>query len=629
MMACPRSPAPALLIPLLLVVLACGAAAQEPPDLPPLSERTTKTEVRIEMRDGVGLHTTIYAPKDTTREWPILMTRTPYSCRPYGEDAYPPSLGRPWIEADGYVFVCQDVRGRWMSEGSYDNMRPHVPGETPVDESSDTYDTIEWLLENVPHVNGKVGIYGISYPGFYSTAALPEAHPALVAASPQAPIADFYFDDFHHRGAYTLAYFLVNPVFGFQHDGPTSEAWYEIHRPETKDGYDFYMDLGPLSTVEEKFPQYERDFFWNQIQTHPNYDEFWQKRSILPHLTGVHTAVLVVGGWFDAEDLYGPLSIYETLERENPGIDNRIVMGPWGHGEWGRLRPKQIVGDLSFGDSLSHAYQRDVEAPFFRYHLHGEGSAPAFEARMFDTGRREWRTFDAWPPVEAVPYRLHFRADEVLSADPPVDGEAAATEYVSDPDEPVPYTDRIRVVFTPRPYMTEDQRFAERRPDVIEFVTEPLDEAVTLVGEVLAHLEIATTGTDGDFAVKLIDVFPDSMPDQEGVTPPGQHLSGYQMLVRGEIQRGRFRNSFEHPEPFEPGLPTVVEFPLQDVFHTFEAGHRIMVQVQSTWFPLFDRNPQTFVPNIFEAVEEDFQPATIEVFHSPERSSWVEADRLP
>ncbi len=624
-----RARHPTLIVPVLLAVLSAPLHGQAPPDLPPLAERTTKTETRIAMRDGVTLHTTIYAPKDTTRQWPILMQRTPYSCRPYGGDAYPPSLGRPWIEADGYVFVCQDVRGRWMSEGFYDNMRPHLPGDAAIDESSDTYDTIEWLLANVPGNNGRVGIFGTSYPGFYSTAALAEAHPALVAASPQAPIADFYFDDFHHRGAYTLAYWLINPLFGFQHDGPTSEAWYEIHRPQTKDGYDFYMDLGPLSNVAEKFPQYGRDILWNQLVEHPNYDEFWRARSILPHLKDVHTAVLVVGGWFDAEDLYGPLSIYETLERENPGLSNRIVMGPWGHGEWGRLRPTQIVGDLAFGDSLSHAYQAEVEAPFFRHYLHGEGPEPDFEARVFDTGRHGWRTFDAWPPADAAPYRLHLRADEVLSADPPAGGEAEATAYVSDPMEPVPYTDRIRVVFTPRAYMTEDQRFAERRPDVIEFVTGPLEEDVTLAGEILAHLEVATTGADADFVVKLIDVFPDSMPDQEGVTPPGHHLSGYQMMVRSEIQRGRFRDSFEEPEPFEPGEPAVVEFPLQDVFHTFRAGHRIMIQVQSTWFPLFDRNPQTWVPNIFEAVEEDFEKATIEILHSPERSSWVEAKRLP
>jgi putative CocE/NonD family hydrolase len=581
------------------------------------------------MRDGVQLHTTIYAPLDTTRAWPILMHRTPYSCRPYGPDAST-YVNRPWtayLRADGYIFVCQDVRGRWMSEGDYDNMRPHVRGETPIDESSDTYDTIEWLLANVPRNSGKVGIWGISYPGFYAAAALPEAHPALVAASPQAPIADFYFDDFHHRGAYTLAYFRIQPVFGFQTE-PTGEDWYRIIDPGTRDGYAFYLGLGPLSNAAERYPQYAQDFFWNQIVEHPNYDAFWQARSILPHLVGVHTATMTVGGWFDAEDLYGPLNIYRTLERENPSLANVLVMGPWGHGDWARRSATQVSGDLAFGDSLSDFYLREVEAPFFRHYLHGAGEGPDFEALVFDTGRREWHRFGAWPPAGVEPFRLYLRDGERLATDPPAAGEDEHTEYVSDPNEPVPDSDRIRIVITPRAYMTEDQRFAERRPDVIEFTTPVLEEDVTLAGDLVAHLEASTTGTDADWVVKLIDVFPDSTRDQEGVTPPNQHLSGYQMMVRSEIQRGRFRNSFEKPEPFVPGEVATVEFPLQDVFHTFRAGHRIMVQVQSTWFPLFDRNPQTFVPNIYRATEKDFVNAAHRVWHAPGRASWIEVKVL-
>jgi putative CocE/NonD family hydrolase len=385
------------------------------------------------------------------------------------------------------------------------------------------------------------------------------------------------------------------------------------------------MDLGPLSNADR---YYSEDFLWNQIVDHPNYDEFWQARNILPHLRGIHTAVMTVGGWFDAEDLYGPLNIYRTLEEENPGISNTLVMGPWSHGDWARNRAVQVVGDLAFGESISEGYQRKVEAPFFRYWLHGEGSPPDFEALVFDTGRKEWRTFDAWPPREAEVRRIFLRGGEGLSVEPPVADEGSFTEYLSDPNEPVPYTDRIRVVYTPRAYMTEDQRFAERRADVVEFETDPLTEDLTLAGDIVAHLRVSTTGTDADWVVKLIDVFPDSTQSDDH-TPPGQDLGGYQMMVRSEIMRGRFRNSFVHPEPFVPGEVATVEFPLQDMHHTFRSGHRIMIQIQSTWFPLFDRNPQTFVPNIYRAEEEDFRAATHRVWHAPGQESWVALKVLP
>jgi hypothetical protein len=586
-----------------------------------------KREVRIPMRDGVTLFTQIYAPRDRTTTWPILLKRTPYGIGRYGPTNYYPGVG-PNLDCyrDGYIFVYQDVRGRYMSEGLYDNMRPHVPGNGAIDESSDTWDTIEWLLANVENHNGKVGMWGTSYPGFYVTAAIPEAHPALVASMPQAPIADFYFDDLHHHGAFTLPYWILTPLTGVQKDGPETEDWWQLPQPDTRDAYQFYLELGPLKNSDRWFG--EENFFWKQLREHPDYDEFWQARNILPHLDEVDHAVLTIGGWFDAEDLYGPLNIYQTLERNNPDIYNVLVMGPWQHGGWNWNRSPHMVGDIYYGDNISGRHQLEVEAAFFRHFLKGEGEAPGFEALVFDTGRKEWQAFEAWPPAEARNQRLYLGAGANLSAGPAGGAAEAFTEYVSDPNEPVPYTDRIRFQYTPRRYMNEDQRFADRRPDVISFQTEVLEEDLTLAGRILAHLEVSTSGTDSDWAVKLIDVYPDDMPDGEH-TPAGIVLGGYQQMVRSEILRGRYRDSYENPKPFVPGEVTEVEIPLQDVFHTFQAGHRLMIQIQSTWFPLFDRNPQTFVENIFEASEEDFVKATQRVYHAPGNASYLEFRALP
>ena len=593
-----------------------------------LNRRYEKSEHRVAMRDGTTLYLAVYSPRDRTEELPILLMRTPYSCRPYGPAELPMRIGPSrMLEDDGFIFACQDVRGRYMSEGEFDNMRPHVPGELPIDESSDSWDTVEWLVNNVPGNSGKVGMWGISYPGFYAAAALPEAHPALVASSPQAPMSDIYFDDFHHHGAFTLAYWFITPVFGYQQDSLNTGNWFNFPDRSSRDGYKFYMDLGSLKNSDAYFD--EDNFFWADLVEHPNYDEFWQARSILPHLTGVNHAVLTVGGWFDAEDLYGPLNIYRALERNNPGIAyNGLVMGPWGHGDWARSSSPHVIGDIEYGGDISGWYQREVEAPFFRYWLKGAGSPPDFEALTFDTGRREWRSYPAWPPAEVETRTLYLRDDEVLSWDPPNPGETEFTEYVSDPNEPVPYVEDIRWVFTPRRYMNEDQRFAERRPDVIEFQTEVLEHDLTLAGDILARLMVSTTGTDSDWVVKLIDVYPDSMRNGDN-TPEGVVLGGYQQMVRSEIFRGRFRDSYETPKPFVPGQVTKVEIPLQDVLHTFKAGHRIMVQVQSTWFPLFDRNPQTFVPNIFEADETDFVSAVQRVWHSPASGSVLEVKVVP
>lgn len=608
-----------------------GSLAAEAQQLPPnfIPENYQKTIALIPMRDGIQLHTTIYAPRDTAQTYPFLMNRTPYSTQPYAADQYDNRIGpSPTMEAEKYIFVHQDVRGRWMSEGKYDNMRPHVAGALPIDESSDTYDTIDWLLKNVPNNNGKAGIWGISYPGFYSAAALAEHHPALVAASPQAPISDFFFDDFHHHGAYLQSYFIATSTFGYQHHGPTSKQWYRSLNPTSQDGWNFNMSLGPMSQAGKLFDK--DNFFWQELVEHCNYDEFWQKRSILPHLKNVKTNVMTVGGFFDAEDLYGPLNIYRTLEKNNPDMFNIIVMGPWSHGDWAYIAgANQVVGKVSFGENVSGFYQREVEAPFFRYFLKGLGELPKYEALMFDTGIHKWRGFEKWPPAEAQTVRHYLRDGKQLSTLPPVENEKPFTEFVSDPANPVPYRKRedIRLQFTPREYMSDDQRFAAERDDVLVFQSEPLTADLLLTGDLLAHLAVSTSESDADWVVKLIDVFPADHPFVEG-SEPGLDFGGFQLMVRSEVMRGRFRNSYEKPAPFVPGEVTDVNLPLQDICHTFKPGHRVMIQIQSTWFPLIDRNPQKYVDNIFKATAEDFKRATHRVFHQPNAASWIEVKKL-
>jgi len=585
------------------------------------------------MRDGVKLHTTIYSPKDQTQPYPILIKRTPYSSQPYQPDRYSGRIGpNPYLVREGYIFVVQDVRGRWMSEGDYDNMRPTLTADeatsgTAIDESTDTYDTIEWLIEHVPNHNGKVGIYGISYPGFYAAAALPHAHPALVAASPQAPIADFFFDDFHHHGAYTLMYWVATSTFGYQHDGPTPQMWYRSVRPETRDAWEFYMRLGPLKNSSQFYGP--DNFFWQQLVEHPNYDEFWQRRSILPHLDDIHTNVMTVGGWFDAEDLYGPLNIYKTIERNNPDAFNVLVMGPWSHGDWARSVSVNRVGNIEFGRGISTWYQREVETSYFRHFLKGEGEPPGFEALVFDTGKKSWSEFSAWPPAAAHKTRWFLAPDGTLTDESPSSvqpnqASQSYREFISDPANPVPYRKRedLTIRFTPRPYMTDDQRFAADHPGVLVFESDVLESDVTLAGEITAHLSVSTDQGDADWVVKLIDAYPDDTSRSD--TPADGELAGYQQMVRSEIFRGRFREGYETPLPFEPNEITSVEFPLQDVYHTFKKGHRILIHVQSSWFPLFDRNPQQYVENIFLADEEDFVKARHRVYNSPEHPSFLE-----
>ncbi|MFM2139660.1 MAG: hypothetical protein RJA57_1967 [Bacteroidota bacterium] len=580
--------------------------------------RYDKFEYRIPMRDGARLFTLVYIPKDRNRTWPILMNRTCYNASTYGDFK---TMGHPsnHLVRDGYILVFQDVRGRYMSDGSFTNMTPNIPGNDPrnkkdIDESSDTWDTIDWLVRNLPANNGRVGIYGISYPGFYSAASLPDAHPALRAVSPQAPISDFFFDDFHHNGAYLQSYTPAFAVFGYQKPDTTREDWYlpqlfRFYNDPARDAYDFYRRLGPLKNITEKY--HKDNFFWQEIVSHPNYDSFWQRRSILPHLKDIRPAVMTVGGWFDAEDLYGPLNIYKTIERTTPGAKNTLVMGPWGHGDWARESGKAIHNHLYFGDSIATFYQRNIERPFFAHYLKDEGPNPLPEAWLFDTGKKQWERFDSWPP--ALPgLRLAFASGGKLLIDQPSSPDAVF-EYTSDPEKPVPYTSQTEgLTFTPRNYMSDDQRHASRRPDVLTFESDVLTDDKTIAGEVLAKLLVSMTGTDADFVVKLIDVYPDDHPNYDH-NPPNIVMGGYQQLVRGEAFRGRFRNSFENPEPFVPGQPTEVQVPLQDVLHTFKKGHRIMVQIHSTWFPLIDRNPQRYVDNIYKAEASDFIKSTIRV----------------
>jgi putative CocE/NonD family hydrolase len=590
-----------------------------------------KNEVSIAMRDGIKLHTTIYSPKDKSKKYPILIKRTPYSCRPYGENKYPGRIGPNSIMMkEGYIIVYQDVRGRWMSEGTYDNMRAYIPNkqsDKDIDESSDTYDTIDWLIKNVENNNGKVGIWGISYPGFYATYATLDAHPALKASSPQACIGDFFFDDFHHNGAFLLSYFRAVTLFGTPKDKPTDSSWYSFPKMYTKDQYQFFLDKGPLKNLNKYFhysklddkslSNYDRidDFFWKEITEHPNYDSVWQSKGIIQHLKKVKSSVatMIVGGWFDAEDLYGPLETYKTIEKYNPDNYNTMVFGPWSHGGWASSRDKNYVGNYYFGDSISLFFQKNIETKFFNHFLKGNGdhNTGLPEAYVFDTGRKEWKKYDTWPPKEAVQQVAYLSEGNRLTTKKT---STRAIKFISDIKNPVPYSEDIKTVFTPRKYMSDDQRFAARRPDVLTFETKPLEKDFTIIGDIIAKLKVATTGTAADWIVKVIDVHPSVIEEQKEGMQDHLKLSNYHLMIRSEVMRGRFRNSFSHPKPFVPNKKTAVNIKLQDVFHTFKKGHKIQIQVQSTWFPLIDLNPQNYVPNIYKANKINFKTQTHSVF---------------
>jgi len=591
-----------------------------------------KEEVRIPMRDGVHLFTAVYTPKDKIRSYPFLMRRTPYSVAPYGEHSFPEILGpSDFLTRGGFIFVLQDVRGTYMSEGDFVNMTPHVPlksGPEDIDESTDAYDTIEWLLSNVENHNGRVGMWGISYPGFYSAASMIDAHPALVAVSPQAPIADWWYDDFHHHGAFFLPHaFNFLSSFGVPRPAPTTQRNPNFDHG-TPDGYSFFLGMGPLSNANELYLKHGIPF-WDSIIAHPNYDGFWQPRNLLPHLENVAPAVLTVGGWYDAEDLYGPLNIYRSVEEKNPGVFNALVMGPWRHGGWAR-DDGTFLGNAYFASATAPFYRENIEAAFFNHFLKDEGEMTLPEAYVFETGTNRWRTFPDWPPEETEEAFLYPGPQGSLAFAPAgTPDDTPFDEWRSDPAKPVPYTLDVAIGMT-REYMTDDQRFASRRPDVQAYQTEVLQEDLTLAGPLLAELWVSTSGTDSDWIVKLVDVFPPDAPDPpHAAFARGMRAGEAQMLVRSEVIRGRFRNSPEFPEPFVPNQPTRVELPLQDILHTFQAGHRIMIQVQSTWFPLVDRNPQAFVENIYLAGERDFVPATQRLYRSGEFLSRVRVGILP
>ncbi|TKB96284.1 CocE/NonD family hydrolase [Pedobacter cryophilus] len=612
---------------LLVICLPLFSCAQNNADY--VKENYNKIERYITMRDGVKLFTSIYIPKDASanQKYPVMMQRTCYSVAPYGEDKMRTSVGpSESMMKEKYIFVYQDVRGRWMSEGTWTNMTPVIDNKKSkkdVDEGSDTYDTIDWLTKNLPFNNGKVGQWGISYPGYYTAAGLLSGHPALKASSPQAPISDFFFDDFHHNGAFIQAYFFTFPVFGVQKTENTSKPWYQMLDAKTKDGYQFGMDLGPLKNAQQ---YYKDNFFWQETIDHPNYDEFWQKRNLLPHLKNIKPAVMTVGGWFDAEDLRGPLAIYKTIEKNNPGIYNTIVEGPFGHGRWSRETGHTMHNDIYFGDSIATYYQKNIEAKFFNHFLKGvgDGKTGLPEAYLFDTGAKEWKSYDQWPAKNAEKVKFYLNENGALAKNTTM--AMAARSFESDPMKPVPYTNDITTTmgFTPFNYMSEDQRFAGRRPDVLVYETEVLENDMVLGGEILAKLNVSTTGTDADWVVKLIDVYPANEPNNNYMPNKNITLSNYWQMVRSEVMRGRFRNSFEKPEPFVANQPTTVNIPVQDVLHTFKKGHKIMVQIQSTWFPLIDRNPQKYVDNIFKAEQSDFIKATHKVFNN----SYIEVEVL-
>jgi len=572
-----------------------------------------KTEARIPMRDGVELYTAIFTPKHAQGPVPMMMFRTPYSVGPYGPDAMPSKIGpSETLTRDKWIYVRQDVRGRFMSDGEFVNMTPHVAsksGKQDIDESTDTFDTIEWLLANVEGHNGRVGQWGTSYPGFYAAAGMIDAHPALRAVVPQAPIADWFFDDFHHHGAFFLPH-LFNFIarFGVKREGRSTE-WAPRFEHGTQDGYAFFKEMGPLSNADKLHFKGEIAF-WNATTEHPNYDAFWKSRNLLPHLHNVAPAVMVVGGLFDAEDLYGPLKIYEAIEKANPDVDNRLVMGPWRHGGWARTDGDSL-GKIPFGAKTSEFYQRELEAPFFRHHLTDGAPPPEFEAHVFETGANRWRSFEQWPPKgEARSY--YAAADGLLSTQSPK-AARAYDQWVSDPEHPVPYTQEINIGMNAL-YMIEDQRHASRRPDVVTFRSEPMTEDTTLAGPIRAELWVSTSGTASDWVVKVVDQYPhtdDTLDLADGTSTPAGDL---EVMVRSEVIRGRFRDGYETPKPFTANKATRVVVPLQDVLHTFKKGHRIVVQVQSTWFPLVDINPHHYVPNVFEATAEDFVPATQRVF---------------
>ncbi|MEP7256897.1 MAG: CocE/NonD family hydrolase [Flavitalea sp.] len=589
-----------------------------------------KNEVYITMRDGIRLFTSIYSPKDKAEAHPILFTRTPYSCAPYGENNYAGiwnSYHKAYLK-EGYIIVKQDVRGRWMSEGEFVDVRPFIPQKKAkeIDESTDTYDAIDWLVKNVDHNNGNVGVFGISYPGFYSTMAAASNHPALKAVSPQAPVTNWFIgDDFHHNGAFfQMDAFAFYTNFGKPRpiptqDGPKPFNYYSL------DNYKFFLEAGTLANLGKNMG--DSIAFWKELNSHPNYDAWWKARDARNATSNLKPAMLWVGGLYDAEDKWGAWNAYKAAEANNPGKEfNKIIMGPWYHGQWSSGDGTHL-GNVYFGSNTSEWYQQNIEIPFFQYYLKGKGSvAEIAEANVFISGANEWKKFEQWPPAAKQDVFLYLQNNGKLDWTKP-SAEKGVTSYISDPAKPVPYTEEVHFKRT-RNYMTDDQRFASRRPDVLVFQTDIIKEDITVTGNVVADLMTSISTTDADFVVKIIDVFPDEKSvkdesDEEVKYQVGNYpMGGYQMLVHGEILRGKFRKSLESPSPFTPGKMEQVKYQLGDIAHAFKKGHRIMIQIQSSWFPLADRNPQKFV-DIYQAKEADFQKSTINIYHNKNTSSRI------
>lgn len=626
---------------LLTLFLYFTPAAQANEDSLWIRQNYVKKEITIPMRDGVKLFTAVFMPKSGAEKHPILMSRTPYSCAPYGEQNFPPFYLKYHNHyfREGYIIVIQDVRGRWMSEGEFVDVRPFNPNKKTnkdIDEASDTYDTIDWLVKNIENNNGHVGVFGISYPGFYSTMAALSGHPALKAVSPQAPVTDWFAgDDFHHNGAFFLNdAFSFYSGFGKPRPKPTTVGPTEYPYP-THDNYKFYLEAGSLKNIAKLMGDSIK--FWKDLYAHPTYDAFWKARNVRNFLKDVKPVMLTVGGTFDAEDLFGAWNTYRAIETQSKNTNNRIVMGPWYHGQWS-ANDGSYMGNVRFGSNTSTWYQQNIEIPFFDFYLKGKGNAPDIkEATIFFTGENNWKQLPAWPPAEMQMTPIYLQPKGGLSFSLPAVAEnlksmangLLSSTYTSDPSKPVPYTEDVHFNRTIS-YMNDDQRFAARRPDVLVFQTDTLTEDLTLGGPVVADLLVSINTTDADFVVKVIDVFPDnfSYGDVPASTAHARYVSssypmgGYQMLVRGEVMRGKFRNSLENPVPFKPNEPTTVRFTLPDVAHTFQKGHRLMVQIQSSWFPLVDRNPQQFT-DIYNAADKDFIKSDITIYHSNKRPSKI------
>lgn len=625
-----------ILLLTLFIYFTCAARVNE--DSLWIRNNYVKKEMTIPMRDGVKLFTTVYVPKSNAEKHPILMMRTPYSCAPYGEQNFN-NFHTRYINhyfREGYFIVLQDVRGRWMSEGEFTDVRPFNPNKKTnkdIDEASDTYDTIDWLVKNLENNNGNVGVFGISYPGFYSTMAALSGHPALKAVSPQAPVTDWFAgDDFHHQGAFFLNdAFSFYSSFGKPRPKPTTVGPTEYPYP-TKDNYKFYLEAGSLKNIAQLMGDSIK--FWKDLYAHTTYDAFWKARNVRNFLKDVKPAMLIVGGTFDAEDCFGAWNTYKAIESQSKNANNRLVMGPWYHGQWAS-NDGSYMGNVRFGSNTAEWYQQNIEIPFFDHYLKGKGNAPDIkEATVFFTGENNWKQLPVWPPADMQMTPVYLQPNGGLDFSLPT-ALANNSKYTSDPAKPVPYTEDVHFDRTIS-YMTDDQRFAARRPDVLVFQTATLTEDLTLGGPIVADLQVSINTTDADFVVKVIDVFPDNFSYDE-MPAPTTHaryvsstypMGGYQMLVRGEVMRGKFRNSLENPVPFVPNEPTTVKFTLPDVAHTFKKGHRLMVQIQSSWFPLVDRNPQQFI-NIYKAENKDFIKSDITIYHNSKRASKIMLPVIP